>query len=152
MIGNDRAAQLSRLLYTSTLVADAKGEQDSLTARKIAESSASRNKASGLTGSLLFVDGSFIQILEGPALQLESTFERICCDFRHSEVRLIDLMEVPGRLFSDWDMAFLYDNEETSLALRDGLQEIRFLVGVNSGQAIRQMRSLVASHAPEPAA
>ncbi|WP_339825754.1 BLUF domain-containing protein [uncultured Parasphingorhabdus sp.] len=135
--------QFSRLLYTSALDINQSGEQPEQTARRIAESSAAQNRLSEVTGSLLFVDGAFIQILEGPPEQVEKTFERICCDFRHVDVRLIDLVNVSERLFEGWDMACLCADEDTSVALRDGLQEIRFLVGINARQATLQMRSLL---------
>ena len=137
--------QFSRLLYTSALNVENCDERPEQTARNIAEASAAQNRLSDLTGSLLFVDGSFIQILEGPPDAVEKTFERICCDFRHVDVRLIDLTSVSERLFEDWDMACLCEGEETSLALRDGLQEIRFLVGINASQATLQMRNLLDS-------
>ena len=137
--------QFSRLLYTSALDVDHSSERPEQTARRIAETSAVQNRLSDLTGSLLFVDGSFIQILEGPPEKVEDTFERICCDFRHVDVRLIDLVNVSERIFEGWDMACLCEEEETSLAVRDELQEIRFLVGINASQATLQMRSLLDS-------
>ncbi|QTD54464.1 BLUF domain-containing protein [Parasphingorhabdus cellanae] len=135
--------QLSRLLYTSALDMEGCSEKQAQAVRKIAESSAEQNRLSQLTGSLLFVKGVFIQILEGPHDEVEKVFDRICCDFRHVDVRLIDLTHVSERLFEDWDMAFLNDDEISSLALRDELQEIQFLVGVNASQATLQMRSLL---------
>lgn len=135
--------QFSRLLYTSALDIDHPGEGAEQTARRIAEGSAAQNRLSDVTGSLLFVDGAFIQILEGPPDEVEKTFERICCDFRHVDVRLIELINVSERLFEGWDMACLCAGEETSLSVRDGLQEIRFLVGINASQATLQMRSLL---------
>lgn len=137
--------QFSRLLYISALDVENSGERPEQTAREIAEASAAHNRLADLTGSLLFVDGSFIQILEGPPEEVEKTFERICCDFRHVDLRLIDLISVSERLFEHWDMACLCEDEETSLALRDGLQEVRFLVGINASQATLQMRSLLDS-------
>tara|TARA_R110000824_G_scaffold163733_7_gene339525 strand:- start:7940 stop:8398 length:459 start_codon:yes stop_codon:yes gene_type:complete len=135
--------QFSRLLYTSALDLNHSSEQPEQTARNIAECSAAQNRLSDLTGSLVFVDGAFIQILEGPPDEVEKTFERICCDFRHVEVRLIDLINVSERLFEGWHMACLCEDQETSIALRDGLQEIRFLVGINASQATLQMRNLL---------
>jgi hypothetical protein len=111
----------SRLLYTSTLDGDHPGEGTEQTARKIAEGSAAQNRLSDVTGSLLFVDGAFIQILEGPPDEVEKTFERICCDFRHVDVRLIELINVSERLFEGWSMACLCADEETSVSLRDGM-------------------------------
>lgn len=137
--------QFSRLLYTSAFNVDSSGARPQQIVRNIAETSAAHNRASDVTGSLLFVDGVFIQILEGPPDEVEKTFERICCDFRHVDLRLIDLTSVSERLFEEWDMACLYEDQETSLVLRDGLQEVRFLVGINASQAALQMRSLLDS-------
>lgn len=133
----------SRLLYTSVLNAGQSAESPQQIARKIAATSAELNRQADLTGSLVFVDGTFIQILEGPLVEVEKTFERICCDFRHVDVRLIDVVNVSDRLFADWDMACLCEDADTSVKLREGLQEIRFLVGINVSQAALQMRGLL---------
>jgi hypothetical protein len=133
----------SRLLYTSVLNAGQSVESPEQIARKIASTSAELNRQADLTGSLVFVDGTFIQILEGPLAEVEKTFERICCDFRHVDVRLIDVVNVSERLFADWDMACLCEDADTSVKLREGLQEIRFLVGINVSQAALQMRGLL---------
>lgn len=133
----------SRLLYTSVLNAGQSAESPEQIARKIAATSAELNRQADLTGSLVFVDGTFIQILEGPLAEVEKTFERICCDFRHVDVRLIDVVNVSDRLFADWDMACLCEDADTSVKLREGLQEIRFLVGINVSQAALQMRGLL---------
>lgn len=133
----------SRLLYTSVLNAGQSAEPPEQIARKIAATSAELNRQADLTGSLVFVDGTFIQILEGPLAEVEKTFERICCDFRHVDVRLIDVVNVSDRLFADWDMACLCEDADTSVQLREGLQEIRFLVGINVSQAALQMRGLL---------
>ena len=128
--------QFSRLLYTSALDIECCGEKPAETVRRIAEGAAEQNRLSDLT----------IQILEGPQDEVEKAFERICCDFRHVDVRLIDLINVSERLFEGWNMAFLSDDEMSSLALGDELQEIQFLAGVNASQATLQMRSLLDNH------
>ena len=127
--------QFSRLLYTSALDIECCGEKPAETVRRIAEGAAEQNRLSDLT-----------QILEGPQDEVEKAFERICCDFRHVDVRLIDLINVSERLFEGWNMAFLSDDEMSSLALGDELQEIQFLAGVNASQATLQMRSLLDNH------
>ena len=47
-----------------------------------------RNAAAGLTGALLFLDGWFVQALEGPAEALAAAFERIRRDPRHGGLEL----------------------------------------------------------------
>lgn len=130
---------LSRLLYTSrSRLPDGAGPVGEQVAR-IAQGSRVRNRAAGLSGCLLHIDGHFIQVLEGDLAKIETVFERICCDFRHEQVRLIDLVSARASLFSDWDMA-LMTGEGVSIALRSELEEIRLLSGINARVATERLR------------
>ncbi len=64
------------------------------------------NKVS-VTGALLFNGGSFAQVLEGPRKAVETTFERIQRDPRHSDVSVLQCEPVEARGFSNWSMAFI---------------------------------------------
>ena len=64
------------------------------------------NQRSGITGALLFSDGCFAQVLEGPPDAVEAIFETIQCDPRHCEVTLLSLQPVAERSFGSWSMAF----------------------------------------------
>jgi hypothetical protein len=136
---------LNRLLYVSRCALGMQGPAQDAKVREIAAGSARRNAAVSLTGTLLYVDDTFVQVLEGPGKAVERTFEAICCDFRHEDIKLIDLVPIKQRLFSDWNMAVLGVDGETTLTTRDDLQEIRFLVGINAREAVDQMRRLLAS-------
>jgi hypothetical protein len=137
---------LSRLLYVSRCAFGMQqGPARDAKVREIAAQAARRNAAVSLTGTLLYVNDSFVQVLEGPPKAVERTFEAICCDFRHEDVKLIDLVPVKERVFCDWNMAVLGVDGETTLTTRDDLEEIRFLVGVNAREAVGQMRRLLAS-------
>jgi hypothetical protein len=46
-----------------------------------------------------------MQLLEGPAVSVRRTFERVTEDQRHSNVRLIGVCQAPKRLFRDWNMS-----------------------------------------------
>ncbi|MBB4860780.1 hypothetical protein HNO88_004125 [Novosphingobium chloroacetimidivorans] len=134
---------LSRLLYVSRCAMRETGAERDALVRDLAERSASRNAAAGLTGSLLHVGDNFVQVLEGPIDAIERTFETICCDFRHDEVKLIDLVPVRERIFPEWSMALLGGGDSTALKLRDDLEDLRFLVGINAREAVSQMRRLL---------
>lgn len=134
---------LSRLLYTSRCALADEGEERESTVREIAARSSKRNAANQLTGVLLHVNDTFVQVLEGPVKAVERTFETICCDFRHDDIKLIDLIPAKERLFPEWDMAFLDAEGETAVKTRGDLEEIRFLVGVNAREAVSQMRQLL---------
>lgn len=134
---------MHRLLYTSTACLPPEGSAVHLHAEKIAADAARRNTAIGLTGALVLVENSFIQVLEGKLDAIEEVFEHICCDLRHEDVRLIDLFPIQERMFADWTMACLTDMGHTDLNLREDLESIRFLVGVNAREAVQEMRSVL---------
>jgi len=59
-----------------------------------------------VTGGLLFSEGCFAQVLEGPQDAVEAAFERIQCDARHCEVVVLQSGPITKRDFPDWSMAF----------------------------------------------
>jgi len=66
----------------------------------------SNNLRHGVTGALLFSDGCFAQVLEGPRASVETIFEHIQCDPRHCDVTILHLHPVEQRSFPAWSMAF----------------------------------------------
>lgn len=70
-----------------------------------------KNRLNSLTGALLFADGCFAQVLEGPREALEETFEAIECDPRHSDVTILHFHPVEQRSFPGWSMAFAGEDE-----------------------------------------
>lgn len=130
-----------RLFYTSRIVEDDASRGNAI-ARQIAQASAQRNQTVGLTGSLVFIDDHFIQVLEGQQQPLEETFERICCDFRHRDLKLIDYQTVPSRQFGQWGMACLVD-DGYSINRHEALSEIRLLATLNLREAVTRMLSLL---------
>ena len=134
---------ISRLMYSSVLASGLDTDDVYEEVKKIATTASARNDMADVTGSLLFIDETFIQVLEGPVDQVENIFEMICRDFRHKDIKLIDYNMVDKRLFPEWRMAFLSEREATSVQLRDELKEIKFMAGVNAREAVMQMRSVL---------
>lgn len=64
------------------------------------------NQTRDITGMLLYDEGDFLQILEGPAEAVMDLFTRIERDPGHSNVRLVSQENVTAREFGDWGMAF----------------------------------------------
>jgi len=62
------------------------------------------NKRNGITGSLICRRDLFLQILEGEAEAVESTYARILRDGRHVDAKRIWFGEAPERMFAAWDM------------------------------------------------
>lgn len=73
-----------------------------------------KNDALGLTGMLLYSDGSFVQTLEGPDEVVEETFGRIAVDLRHRDVFVALREAVEERAFPTWSMGFREISTEES--------------------------------------
>lgn len=84
-----------RLVYVSR-VAPGVGPRD---AYDIVRTAHNRNSQIGLTGALLFIDGCFVQVLEGDSFHLRQCFAKIAADPRHVDVQLRECVAIAERLF-----------------------------------------------------
>ena len=100
-----------RVLYCSRNCIDGRPEQQLQEVQSILASSRKNNGADGITGALLFSQGMFAQVLEGPLEQVERTFERIQGDMRHADVTVLEAGFVEARDFPEWSMAFAGSND-----------------------------------------
>lgn len=98
--------QLHRVLYCSRNLIPGAPEAVAADIRGILAVSRRNNARDGITGGLLFSEGCFAQVLEGPLDAVEGAFERIQCDERHSDVTVLQSGPIATRDFPDWSMAF----------------------------------------------
>jgi Sensors of blue-light using FAD len=63
------------------------------------------NGATGVTGALVFLDGWFAQVLEGPAAVLDARFAQIRRDPRHEALQIRQRERVHARAFAGQPMA-----------------------------------------------
>ena len=82
--------------------------------QQILVSARSNNARLLVTGALLFNEGLFAQVLEGPQSAVERIFETIQCDPRHSDVTILQTGLEERRRFPDWSMAFASPSGESS--------------------------------------
>jgi hypothetical protein len=69
-------------------------------------SSRENNQASGITGMLLYGNGTFLQVIEGEDAVIDRLVERLGRDSRHTDVRILSRRTVPERQYADWSMGF----------------------------------------------
>ncbi|WP_178988705.1 BLUF domain-containing protein [Winogradskyella schleiferi] len=69
------------------------------------------NKINDITGCLIFLNGAFVQILEGGQKEVNTVFEKIKLDSRHHSVELLWENQYDKRHFSDWNMTYYRPNE-----------------------------------------
>jgi hypothetical protein len=77
---------------------------DNATLNAILMDARRNNPRHEITGSLICRADIYLQLLEGPAAAVDSTFARIAHDNRHLEVTLLYRMPAAKRLFSEWAM------------------------------------------------
>lgn len=80
------------------------------------------NAAEAVTGMLLFIDGSFMQILEGTEADVLGVYARIAADWRHDGLRVLLDQPCRERLFPDWTMGV--DRVLPALRARPGVFEV----------------------------
>ncbi|MEQ8165947.1 MAG: BLUF domain-containing protein [Alphaproteobacteria bacterium] len=72
------------------------------------------NGAQGITGLLVYHEGSFLQVLEGPSAAVDRLIEIIKGDSRHHRFQLLWRDLVPEREFGGWSMGFVDTTNSTS--------------------------------------
>lgn len=78
------------------------------------------NAAKGITGALVYVDGVFLQILEGNFDAVRELMEKIVVDVRHETITVLKEGEISAAAFADWKMAYVGATAE-QVALWAGL-------------------------------
>lgn len=96
------ATTLRQVLYVSSAVEPmTKTEID-----EILEQARRQNALTGITGVLFYLEGNFLQLLEGEDPALEQTFQRIKADTRHRNLIQLWNEDITERSFADWAMGF----------------------------------------------
>lgn len=70
------------------------------------------NAEKGITGALIYVDGVFLQILEGDMETVQELMGKISKDFRHETVTVLKEGAIPSAAFRDWEMAYVSATQE----------------------------------------
>lgn len=93
---------LVSLVYTSTAVSPLHAvELDELL-----EQARRFNDENAISGILLYREGRFIQVLEGPDDQVHDLMARIEADPRHEQVRILLTEPIDRRRFAEWTMGY----------------------------------------------
>ena len=94
------------MIFTLVYISRAKDGLEESDLREILQVSRSNNTGTDISGMLLYKQGEFMQALEGKRQSVESLFERISQDERHSDVLVLARKEIPQRNFDGWSMGF----------------------------------------------
>ncbi len=83
-------------------------------------SSRKNNAKVGVTGALFYNTVFFAQVLEGSFADVQSVFERLQLDPRHSDLVVLQSGFIAERDFSNWSMAYAGTSADFSLPFAAG--------------------------------
>jgi len=114
--GDDSIARtLIQAVYRSRCLTDKAGEL------AILESSRRNNPTRCITGVLVSHGGWFMQVLEGPVLEVNDLMAKIRNDNRNGDFLLLRASSIVKRDFGEWSMASTQVDADQFIALLDGL-------------------------------
>ncbi|GAB2531666.1 BLUF domain-containing protein [Spirosoma aerophilum] len=73
---------------------------------RVMQESKRKNRALGITGILLYFNGSVIEVLEGPETNVKNLYEAIQRDQRHRQLIQLYASTIEERYFPDWYMGY----------------------------------------------
>lgn len=80
--------------------------------QNILSASQQYNDSNEVSGMLLYVEGRFFQVLEGPEEEVLSLFNTISKDSRHQNATIVAQGDLDKRFFKGWNMRFNRVSEE----------------------------------------
>lgn len=136
---------LTRVVYLSSNSLDLKPEEMIGALNEILSVSQRNNQEAGISGALIFNNGFFGQILEGPESAVEDTFERIQNDERHHNVSLLDARPIEELSFKNWSMGFVGSDKVLEDVAKSQLMKTDFELAKITGDEMFLMLSSLAS-------
>lgn len=109
--------ELTHLIYCSTASQSYSNEE----LAALLQQAQARNIDINVTGMLLYDNGSFFQVIEGPPETIRTLFQDISLDTRHNKVIAIIHEPIAKRSFAEWTMGYT----------RVSVEEVGDIVGLN---------------------
>ena len=73
---------------------------------QLLERSKQNNATKRITGAMIYANGYFMQLIEGPQIAVDKLYSAIEADPRHEVLSLLHSQEIKDRHFSDWAMEY----------------------------------------------
>jgi Sensors of blue-light using FAD len=125
---------LSHLIYSSA----ATQPFDDTEMAQLLRRARANNARLGITGMLLYENGSFFQVLEGNSEALARVYQNIARDTRHTKVVTIIQEPIAKRAFDEWTMGYSRVSPEELdeiVGLNDFFTHSTSFTQINSGRA-----------------
>lgn len=105
------------------------------------------NLARDITGMLLFIEGSFFQVLEGQEASVAEVYDSIARDPRHDRVTQIISEPIARRSFGEWSMGFVSvarADAQRLIGENDFFGSAACLQAINPGRARKLLQAFAA--------
>ena len=87
---------------------------------KLVATASRNNRQLGITGALLYIENSFVQVLEGEDAPITRLLAAIESDPRHNNMRILSDRTVDFRNFEEWSMASVKpDPQDSPIVIRE---------------------------------
>ena len=126
---HDTTEAMIQIIYTSTAVSMFSKDQ----LKTLLTKSRRNNHALQVSGMLVYDDGFFMQVLEGPERVVDGLYASIGQDPRHDNIRLLLHHRIKEKEYEDWSMGFV-DTSELVTQI-DGFVQYRTLRGTIQDEA-----------------
>ena len=73
---------------------------------ELLQRSKQNNATRRITGAMIYANGYFMQLIEGPQIAVDKLYSAIEADPRHEVLSLLHSQEIKDRHFSDWAMEY----------------------------------------------
>ena len=73
---------------------------------ELLQRSKQNNATRRITGAMIYANGYFMQLIEGPQIAVDELYSAIEADPRHEVLSLLHSQEIKDRHFSDWAMEY----------------------------------------------
>lgn len=100
-------------MINSIYISQAVGEPSEDDLFDLLEQCRRNNVKKGLSGMLMYGEGTYLQCLEGEPADVDELLKTIDADPRHTALKIIRRVEITSRQFTDWSMGFEHVTEKS---------------------------------------
>ena len=93
-------------LVAKTYLSQSKLDWTDEAINELLERSKRNNATRKITGAMIYANGYFMQLIEGPQIAVDELYSAIEADPRHEVLSLLHNQEIKDRHFSDWAMEY----------------------------------------------
>lgn len=115
---------MSDILASWIYFSKAKAPFSEVALRELTDDSVVKNREFGITGYLVYLEGNFVQYIEGPPEPLADLRRNICRDDRHEVLQHTGEDNIMHRRFPDWFMRWVTEDDFASVSLENDLAAI----------------------------